>query len=210
MRFSDVLREILQTSRDGLTPQVIRERIKDEFPDHFGTEAHKRNVEKGHYKDLNHALLAQIYVSSRQASDIYTDKSTKPLRLSLFASPTADTPDADEEIESEDLAKLEQGVGTLYVFGTYLFTKDGDEIVKVGITTGDVQNRINQLFTTNVPYRFRVIEQFETRNYAELEQSMHKMLEPFRINRSREFFTDRCLPYVKQLASIHAEILDKT
>lgn len=78
--------------------------------------------------------------------------------------------------------------------------------IKIGITTGSVEQRINQLYTTSVPYRFRVIKQTDTKNYAELEQSLHKILDPFRINRSREYFTDKCLPYIDSLLTIHEEI----
>ena len=97
----------------------------------------------------------------------------------------------DEEIETESLEKLEAGIGRLYVLGTSLYTKDGEEIVKIGITTGTVENRISQLYTTGVPFRFRVMKDIETKNYYELEQSLHKLLDPYRINKSREFFTDK-------------------
>lgn len=112
----------------------------------------------------------------------------------------------DEDIESENLERLEAGIGTLYVLGTSLFTKEGDEIVKIGITSGNVENRIAQLYTTGVPFRFRVITQFETKNYAELEQSIHKLLDPYRLNRSREFFIEKCLPYVEKIVSVHKYI----
>jgi hypothetical protein len=97
----------------------------------------------------------------------------------------------------------------MYVLGTHLYTKEGAEIVKVGITTGSVDARINQLYTTGVPFRFRVIKELETKNYYELEQAIHSLLEPYRINRSREFFTDRCLPYIEQIVAIHQGIQGK-
>jgi hypothetical protein len=75
----------------------------------------------------------------------------------------------------------------MYVLGTNLYTKEGEEIVKIGITTGSVDARISQLYTTGVPFRFRVIKKYETKNYYELEQALHRLLEPYRINRSREF-----------------------
>ena len=193
-----------------MTPQQLRDFIKIQYPSYYGTESHRRNVEKGHYKDLDHALLAQIYIASRTISDITVDKSQKPIRLTVLAGiGTTDASINDEDLDTEILEKLEAGVGTLYVLGTNLFTKGGDEIIKIGITTGTVESRIAQLYTTGVPFRFRVITQFETRNYAELEQSVHKLLDPYRINKSREFFTDKCLPFVNQIVSIHSEIQKK-
>lgn len=189
-----------------MTPQQIRDTIKSNHSDFYGTESHRRNVEKGYYKDLNHALLAQIYVASRNSGQITVDRSQKPIRLTAVPGQVDDVIVPDEEIDTENLERLEAGVGTLYVLGTNLYTRDGAEIIKIGITTGSVEARINQLYTTGVPFRFRVIKEFETKNYYELEQSIHKLLDPYRINRSREFFTEKCLPFVEQVVLIHKEI----
>jgi hypothetical protein len=59
-----LIRQILRTHPEGMTPQQIRETIKTSYPDFYDTESHRRNVDKGHYKDIDHALLAQIYVAS--------------------------------------------------------------------------------------------------------------------------------------------------
>ena len=131
------------------------------------------------------------------------------IKLTVGSGPVDDNSAIDEEIDTENLEKLEAGVGTMYVLGTHLYTKDGEEIIKIGITTGSVDARINQLYTTGVPFRFRVIKEFETKNYYELEQALHRLLEPYRINRSREFFTDKCLPYVEQIVAIHQGIQGK-
>lgn len=206
MSLIQAIRTILQGKPEGLTPQQIRDVIKRDYPDLYGTESHRSNVDKGHYKDLDHALLAQIYVAYRTAPDIYADKSVKPMKFSLMLSTASPDATDEESVEFENLEKLEEGRGTLYILGTHLFTKTGQEIIKIGITTGSVEQRINQLYTTSVPYRFRVIKQTDTKNYAELEQSLHKILDPFRINRSREYFTDKCLPYIDSLLTIHEEI----
>ena len=207
LKFSELIRKILAGNQDGLTPQEIRQIIKSNYSDYYGTEAHQRNVDKKHYKDVNHALLAQIYGAARSMSDVYADKSQKPWKLSLLSV-------IDEEnsfvSEPEDLKKLETGDGTLYVLGTHLYTKSGEEIIKIGITTGNVEKRISQLYTTGVPYRFRIIREFETKNYAELELSLHKLLDPYRINKSREFFVDKSLNHIDKVIKIHNEILNET
>ncbi|MDF1813419.1 MAG: GIY-YIG nuclease family protein [Verrucomicrobiales bacterium] len=86
------------------------------------------------------------------------------------------------------------------------YTQEGKEIIKIGITTIDVETRIGQLYTTGVPFRFRVICKKDTKNFYELEQSIHKLLAPYRINRAREFFTDDCLPHVEKIVQLHFEI----
>ena len=209
MKFIELLRQILRANPDGVTPQQIRDIIKEQHPEFYGTESHQRNVEKGNYNDLDHALLAQIYVVSRSASDIYADKSQKPMHLSLLSVEGQESDDIGQELDTENLLKLEEGIGTLYVLGTNLYTKEGEEIIKIGITTGSVENRISQLYTTGVPYRFRVISQYETKNYSELEQSLHRLLDPYRINRSREFFTEKALEYIEKVIEIHDDILAK-
>lgn len=209
MKFIDAIRAILDKRASGATPQELREVIKDEFPSLYDTDSHQRNVEKGHYKDLDHALLAQIYVVTRQASDIYTDRSTKPITLSLFDSGDVGVVEGEttiDSIETESLDRLEEGVGTLYVLGTNLYTKAGLEIVKIGITTGSVEARIRQLYNTSVPTKFRILRKYDVKNYSELEQSLHKLLDPYRINRAREFFTEQCVPFVEKIAALHLEI----
>src|SRR5581483_8650726 len=183
----ELVRQILRSRPEGMTPQQIRDKIKSDYPEHYGTESHRRNVEKGHYKDIDHALLAQIYVAARSASQISVDKTQKPIKLIASPGSLDEAECTEEQIDTENLDRLEAGVGTMYVLGTHLYTKEGEEILKIGITTGSVEARISQLYTTGVPFRFRVIKEFETKNYFELEQALHRLLEPFRINRSREF-----------------------
>ncbi|MGE3779678.1 MAG: hypothetical protein AB7F89_20980 [Pirellulaceae bacterium] len=80
------IRELLKTDQTGLTPQEIRRLVRTKYPALYGTESHRRNVARGHYADLDHALLAQIYSSCRNARDIEIDRTTKPLRYRLSPS----------------------------------------------------------------------------------------------------------------------------
>jgi hypothetical protein len=83
MTFTDVLKEILLTVKKPLTPQEIRSVIKDKYTQHYGTSSHINNVCKGHYKDLEHALLAKIYSTVRTNSTFFCDTDNKPMRISL-------------------------------------------------------------------------------------------------------------------------------
>ncbi|MEB2645087.1 GIY-YIG nuclease family protein [Pseudomonas canadensis] len=206
LSFTDVVREILREHPAGLTPQEIKALVKGHYPAFYGTESHVRNVESGNYKDLDHALLARIYIACRSASDIFADKSQKPHRMSLEASAEVTVLNEPDFIEGEDLEKLAQDIGTLYVLGTNLFTAEGVEIIKIGITTGPVEKRIVQLYTTGVPFRFRVISQLETSNYSKLEQALHCLFDRYRINKGREFFTAHCLNHIDDLVAIHSAI----
>ncbi|MCQ4314908.1 GIY-YIG nuclease family protein [Stutzerimonas zhaodongensis] len=206
LSFPDVIRIILKDHPLGLTPQEIREIVKSSYPLYYGTESHHRNVLNGNYKDLDHALLARIYIGCRNARDIFVDKTQKPHRMSLEVAAEPSEFEAEESIEGESLEKLANDVGTLYVLGTNLFTADGMEIIKIGITTGAIERRITQLYTTGVPFRFRVISQLETSNYSKLEQGLHCLFDRYRINKAREFFTSECLEHIDDLIHIHNKI----
>lgn len=81
MTFTDIVRLICKSAQRPLTPQEIREQIKAKYPEFYGTPSHLRNVAKGHYKDLDHALLAQIYIVTRSAGGLVVDKTQKPLTV---------------------------------------------------------------------------------------------------------------------------------
>lgn len=83
MRFVDAVREILSSAIGPLTPQEIRDHIKEKYSEFYATPSHVRNVEKGHYKDTDHALLAQIYNLVGMKHAFFCDKSFKPMRIAL-------------------------------------------------------------------------------------------------------------------------------
>jgi hypothetical protein len=86
MKFSDVVRVILSSSPNPMTPQQIRDEVKMEYPDFYGTPSHHKNVEKGYYVDIDHALLAQIYSLVGTSGTFQCDKSRKPMKISLVGS----------------------------------------------------------------------------------------------------------------------------
>jgi len=83
LSFVALIRQILRMHSEAMTPRQIREIIKVDYPGFYGTESHLRNVEKGYYKSVDHAVDAQIYSASRTATGIIVDKTQKPLRLTL-------------------------------------------------------------------------------------------------------------------------------
>jgi len=83
MTFVNVVKDILASTSDPITPQEIREVIKKKYPQYYGTPSHIKNVAKGHYKDIDHALLAQIYSLVRTQKSFVCDKIYKPIKISL-------------------------------------------------------------------------------------------------------------------------------
>ena len=83
MSFLKAITNILASAAKPITPQEVREVIKKRFPEFYGTKSHIRNVEKGHYKDIDHALLAQIYSAVRSGKGFLCDNHSKPIKVSL-------------------------------------------------------------------------------------------------------------------------------
>ncbi len=202
MTFTDAVKQILFSATTPMTPQEISEKIKSQFPDFYGTESHRNNVERGHYNNIDHALLAQIYSLVRTNDFFYCDKTSKPMRVSLTAETAEDAVPVLEDFESDE--------GIVYVLKTNTYTKDGKEIIKIGFTNQDINRRINQLFTTGVPFEFQVYRSYTTKNFVELEHALHKLLDPYRINKSREFFLEDALPFVEKIVEVHRTIQNES
>jgi len=197
MSFTDVVKQILVSKNEPLTPQEIREKIKADYPEFYGTESHLNNVQKGHYKNLDHALLAQIYSLVKTNDSFFCDRNSRPMKVSLMDELEEETPSMED---------FEKDEGMVYVLKTNTFTKNGQEIIKIGFTTQDIKKRLNQLYTTGVPFEFQVHKTYYTRYYIELEQALHRLLTPFKINKSREFFTENAMPYIEKIVEIHQSI----
>jgi hypothetical protein len=84
MKFSDAIKKTLSSNAKPMTPQEIRDFIKKNYPEFYKTPSRIRNVNKGHYKDIDHALLAQIYTILGTNDSFYCDKSYKPMKISLI------------------------------------------------------------------------------------------------------------------------------
>ncbi len=197
MTFTESVKTVLQNSEAPITPQEIREIIKKEYPQFYGTQSHVSNVEKGNYNNLDHALLAQIYNLVKTNESFFCDKNYKPLKVSLMTNDIEPIPSV-EDFEEEE--------GLVYILKTDTYTKEGKEIIKIGFTTQDINKRINQLYTTGVPFKFQIHATYKTRNFIELEMALHKLLDPFKLNKSREFFIEDALPFISDIVALHRKI----
>ena len=64
-------------------------------------------------------------------------------------------------------------------------------LVKIGMTDkDDVQQRMNQLFSTGVPFPFECViaREIDDHNAGDVENALHLAFRPYRANESREFF----------------------
>lgn len=83
MKFTDAVKTILAESTVSMTPQEIREAIKKDYPQFFGTPAQLRTVEKKQCNSLDNALLSQIYGLTGANKAFICDKTIKPIQVRL-------------------------------------------------------------------------------------------------------------------------------
>ncbi len=112
------------------------------------------------------------------------------MKISLFNDEAEPTPSIED---------FENDRGFVYVLRTDTYAKDGREIIKIGFTTQGVNQRINQLYTTGVPFKFKIHATYQTKNFILLEAALHKLLDPFKLSKSREFFLEDALAYIDKL-----------
>jgi T5orf172 domain len=201
MKLPEAVFAVVSGGSVGMTPQQIRDRVKEEYPQFYGMESAKRAVEAGHSNDLDHSLLQSIYTTVKNDDRYAIDRSTKPYRVSIESS------DAIDQALDADLGEdPEQTTGIVYVLGAGVYTKVGKRIIKIGYTTQDLAARIRQLYTTGAMFKFEEITSYKVESYDLLEQALHKLLAPFRLNNAREFFSEDAIPFVQEIAELHQRI----
>ena len=81
--------------------------------------------------------------------------------------------------------------GIVYVLGNPAFNgynSDGKIVLKIGMTTRSLEERMNELYNTSVPCQFDYIYAGHMQRAKDFESSLHQIFKPWRINKSREFF----------------------
>lgn len=82
-------------------------------------------------------------------------------------------------------------------------------IVKIGRTTGTVEDRARQLFQTGVPTQFKIEDSIYSPDCSYLEQRMHEYFSADRIDQSREFFTCEAVEAYRILVDLHREQVEE-
>jgi hypothetical protein len=197
LKFGEAVRAVVAEADGPLSPSQIKDRVKAAYPHLYQTEAARVGIAKGNYQSFDHALLNPIYALVTRSSDFVVDRSQRPMLVSLAAE------DIDDAAPEEN---YEAELGLVYVLSTGLFTDKNLAIIKIGHTTQSLESRISQLYTTGTPFQFKELHSWRVRNYIELEQALHRLLAPFRINKSREFFTAAALPFLESIVGTHNQI----
>jgi hypothetical protein len=79
-------------------------------------------------------------------------------------------------------------------------------LVKIGCTSQeDVAGRLNQLYSTGVPFPFEVEFAARVPNMEEVERALHQAFGPYRVNPKREFFKIDAFQAIAILKLLHVE-----
>ena len=79
-------------------------------------------------------------------------------------------------------------------------------LVKIGMTSlDDARSRIDQLYTTGVPFPFEIAFVCKVANALEVERALHIAFEPSRLNPKREFFKISAEQAIAILKLLHVE-----
>ncbi|GAB5419144.1 MAG: hypothetical protein Crog4KO_06520 [Crocinitomicaceae bacterium] len=79
-----------------------------------------------------------------------------------------------------------ENAGYIYVMRNPMFP---DSTFKIGLTTNDTSLRAKQLSKTSVADKFHVMNEWATKDCYKAEKEIHRILDKYRVDKRREFFT---------------------
>ena len=161
---------------------AIREQMRQEAEERKALEAEKKRVEKEESKFL--AEIDKLQETLKSASDSEIEKlQARILELQGQLS--------DVVLKKEEIANLQNGkAGNVYIISN--LGSFGDDVFKIGMTRRlDPQDRINELGSASVPFKFDVHSFIFSDDAVGLENKLHETLNSKRLNKvnlRKEFF----------------------
>ncbi|MEM7260315.1 MAG: GIY-YIG nuclease family protein, partial [Pseudomonadota bacterium] len=61
-------------------------------------------------------------------------------------------------------------------------------LVKIGMTAKQPKKRLQELYTTGVPFPFKLHYECQVKDARNTEQLLHQLLDAYRVSKKREFF----------------------
>jgi len=198
LTLKEMVIDILKQENNSLMVKDITNKLVKKYPEKIEAKSIQKNGDKKLALSQIKAEVSSLSVEND--SLFFRDKSSKPVLVGLVE-------ENEEKLEIESLDEdFESDRGIVYILGTDTYTKDAKELVKIGLTTLQVKDRIKSLYTSGVPFEFKVLREYKTSSYAELEKAMHKLLNKYRPNPAREFFTSDCLDFADEIYELHKKI----
>jgi hypothetical protein len=93
----------------------------------------------------------------------------------------------------------------------YFLTNEAmPNLVKIGYTTGELKDRLQQLNTTGIPSPFQVVALFYVREPEVCESKIHIHLAKYRSNPKREFFSQSAAELIRESIDVLAQYMESS
>lgn len=162
---------------------ALREQMRQEAEERKALELERKRVEKEESKYITEIEKAKSSLEQASSTEEIDKLKTKILELQQQLSGVA--------VKKEEIANLQNGkAGNVYIISN--LGSFGKDVFKIGMTRRlDPQDRVNELGSASVPFKFDVHSFIFSQNAVGLEKKMHDMLNDRRLNKvnlRKEFF----------------------
>lgn len=163
--------------------RALREQMRQEAEERKRLEEQKKQVEKeeSKYRTEIQSITEQLATIEDDSKMAALQKRIEELQKQL----------AQVEEKKEEISRLQNGqAGYVYIISN--LGSFGNNVFKVGMTRRlEPQERVDELGSASVPFPFDVHSFIFSSNAVQLESTMHKRLNEFRLNKvnlRKEFF----------------------
>lgn len=163
--------------------RALREQMRQEAEERKRLEEQKKQVEKeeSKYRTEIQSITDQLTATEDESKAAALQKRIEELQKQL----------SQVKEKKEEISRLQNGqAGYVYVISN--LGSFGNDVFKVGMTRRlEPQERVDELGSASVPFPFDVHSFIFSSNAVQLENTMHKRLNEFRLNKvnsRKEFF----------------------
>ena len=162
---------------------AIREQMRQEAEERKALENERKKVEKEEEKFNNEIAKIQEVISQTTDDDELNKLKSRVVELQNQLGQVI--------VKKEEITNLQNGkAGTVYIISN--LGSFGEDVFKIGMTRRlDPQDRINELGSASVPFKFDVHSFIFSNDAVALESKMHQLLHNKRVNKvnmRKEFF----------------------
>ena len=162
---------------------ALREQMRQEAEERKALEAEKKKIEQEEQK--YNAEIEKLKATAATATDSKELEILNARILELQAQLS------DVQLKKDDITKLQNGkAGNVYIISN--LGSFGDDVFKIGMTRRlEPQDRVNELGSASVPFKFDVHSFIFSEDAVALESSLHQRLNSNRVNKvnlRKEFF----------------------
>ncbi len=162
---------------------AIKEQMRQEAEERKALENERKKIEKEEEKFHNEIVKIQQSISQTTDDDELSKLNARIIELQNQLGQVI--------VKKEEIANLQNGkAGTVYIISN--LGSFGEDVFKIGMTRRlDPQDRVNELGSASVPFKFDVHSFIFSDDAVSLEAQMHQRLHSNRVNKvnlRKEFF----------------------